>query len=204
MRTRPVILPGVPRHNFPWRTLGLLVLALAANACSSGQDGPADASDAATMDEYAQLSRACPLVSEATNGAVRGSDSAPLADKLDTLLLRLVRHHQDESVTNTVASVADLQLDQGLVQVHVVAKADPNVEALHKWIVRSGGSVESVFENNLYGVVPLACVAPLAKQEAVWRIDLERNNFSPANAPVQSAVSVGSSLMPNLAGDRGR
>lgn len=159
-------------------------LALLASACAPWIGGVSGVSDSTVAVTEPTTVATCPAPPDEPGSSAREVGAALLRDKLGADLMQLVLRHRDEGLKNALewGVAKGIDLDGHQVSVRVVAAEATDVEPLRDWLDRAGGAVGAVFENNLYGTVPIACVATLAEGQAVWRMDLERQIVSPFGA----------------------
>ena len=106
----------------------------------------------------------------------RDSDSAAasLADKLDAVLLNLIRSYEAKGFEGVQAYGDEHRLDlpNGQVLVTFNAASPSVVRHLKRQVARLGGVVETEFANLLYAFLPVAALEQVVMQTAVRRVYL--------------------------------
>jgi hypothetical protein len=125
-----------------------------------------------------------------TTEAPQKSATVSTGDKLDGVLLNLVKARKKggEKSMLTYANSIDLKLENGQIPVTIIGISEEKLASIQKKLAVNGGKEITTFENNLYAVVPVEAIEPLAADDAVWTMSLSRQMFFPMDQASESEV----------------
>jgi hypothetical protein len=130
---------------------------------------------------------------EAKQATEAQQESAPVStkDKLDSVLLNLVKAREkggEKSVVSYANSI-DLALENGQVPVTIIGVSEEKLASIQEKLANNGGTEITTFENNLYALVPVEAIKPLAADDAVWTMSLSRQMFYPMDKASKGGIS---------------
>ncbi len=100
------------------------------------------------------------------------TDTVPPEDKMDSVLLELLKSSTDNKKDSTRELIKknDLVSSDAGIFITITADKDEDLPALSAFIQEGGGKVTSSFENTIFAAVPVEFLRELAPLKAVWYI----------------------------------
>jgi hypothetical protein len=87
------------------------------------------------------------------------------------------------------ANSIDLALENGQVPVTIIGVSEEKLASIQEKLANNGGTEITTFENNLYALVPVEAIKPLAADDAVWTMSLSRQMFYPMDKASKGGIS---------------
>lgn len=115
----------------------------------------------------------------------------PVEDKLDGKLTELLKLHESGSVQALRRRLKSMK-DEGIlhegvaVKVNITATSAAVIPVLETALKKAGGRSETIFENILFGWVPIPALRSYAMQDEVWTIKMNVPSTSTISSPAAS------------------